>query len=182
MEKIIVSVLLVTVVALMGCTGTEIGIKPVQPCIVDVPQDDGTVQQIEFNELCDKFAEEGKVSLICNLRNENNLDACYLHRAMEVISQEGLVLEGYTYEEFEEWANEVIVKIENGITYGLLKNLVLAQFTKINKMLGAQVLILGDMFLELPQDELIPMGDIIMVISSIEDLKQEVKTLSIWLE
>ena len=165
----------------LAACGT-VGVKPVQPCIVDVPTDDGKVEQIEFNAFCDKLIAEGKTSFICGLRENHNLDACYLHRGLEVISKEGLVLEGYTFEEFELWANGIKVRIENGITYGLLRTLVLAQFTKINKMLGAQILILGDMFLELPQDELIPEGDIIMVVSSIDDLVQEVKTLSIWLE
>jgi len=180
MNKLILIIVSIIALMFMAC-GTGVQVKPVQPCIVDVPTADGKVEQIEFNAFCDKVVAEGKASFICGLREEHNLDACYLHRGMEVVSKEGLVLEGYTFEEFETWANKVKSKVEAGLTYGLLRDLVLAQFTKINRMLGAQMLILGDMFLELPQDELIPESDITLVVSSIDDLVQEVKTLDIWL-
>ena len=47
-------------------------------------------------------------------------------------------------------------------------------------MVGAQVLLFGDMFLQLPQDKFIPDDDIILVVSSIDDLVVEVRGLSIW--
>jgi hypothetical protein len=100
---------------------------------------------------------------------------------MEIISKEGLVMEGYTSEQFEEWANYVKERVKAGMTYGILRDVILAQFTKMNRMLGAQVLILGDMFLQLPQDTVIPEADRIMVASSINDLVNEVKALGIWL-
>jgi hypothetical protein len=162
-----------------GCG--SIGVKPVQPCIVDFPTDDGRIEKIEFNVLCDKILAEGRESYICNLRESHQFDACYIHRAMEVVVKEGLVMEGYTAEEFEQWGEYIKGRVEAGLSYGILKDLMLAQFTKFNKLLGAQVLILGDMFLELPQDTLMPRDDAIMVASSIDDLVQEVKNLDIWL-
>jgi len=175
---ILMSVLLAF--ALIACSG--VGVRPVQPCIVDVPTDDGRVEKVEFNALCDKIIAEGRESHICALREEHQIDACYIHRGMEVISKEGLVMEGYTSAEFEKWGEYIKDRVEAGLTYGILRDLMLAQFTRFNKLLGAQVLILGDMFLELPQDTLIPRDDAIMIASSIDDLVTEVKALGIWLE
>ena len=173
--KIIISVISIAILmSLIACSG--ITIKPVQPCIVNTP-----TGNIEFNSLCEKLKLENKTSNICELREKHNIDPCYIHRSMEVISKEGLVLEGYTAEEFETWANSVKERIKAGLTYATLRSLMVSQFTKINKMLGAQILILGDMFLELPQNEIIPEADIIILTSSIDDLVKEVKELDIWL-
>jgi len=103
-----------------------------------------------------------------------------LHRGLEVVSQEGLVLEGYTFEEFEAWANYVRDRVKAGITFGTLQSIALEQFTKINKMVGAQILLLGNVMVQLPQNEIIEQDDTILVLSSIDDLVQEVKRLDIW--
>lgn len=179
MNKILLIIVSIIALSLMACGGVQV--KPVAPCVVDVPTADGKVEQVEFNALCDKFIAEGQASYICALREEHDFDACYIHRGIEIVAKEGLVMEGYTAEEFEAWGNQVVEMVKAGMTYGTLKTVVLAQFTKFNKMIGAQVLILGDMFLELPQDQLIPEADAIMVVSSINDLVKEVKNLDIWL-
>lgn len=181
MNKLILIIVSIIALSLIACGGT-VGVKPVQPCIVDVPTDDGRVEKIEFNALCDQIIAQGRESHICALREKHQIDACYIHRGMEVISKEGLVMEGYTSAEFEKWGDYIKERVEAGLTYGILRDLMLAQFTKFNKLLGAQVLILGDMFLELPQDTLIPRDDAIMIASSIDDLVTEVKALGIWLE
>ena len=173
MKTVIYLISVIALLSLISCSG--VNVKPVQPCIVDTP--DGT---IEFNSLCEKLKLEGEKSYICDL-SEKHVDACYLHRSMEIISKEGLVMEGYTSEEFEQWGNYLKTRIEAGMTYGILRDVILAQFTKMNRMLGAQVLILGDMFLQLPQDAVIPEADTIIVSSSIDDLINEVKALGIWL-
>ena len=180
MNKLILIIISIVALSLLSCA-QGVNVKPVQPCIVDVPTDDGRIEKIEFNALCDTIVAAGRESHICALREKHQIDACYIHRGMEVVAKEGLVMEGYTAKDFEKWGEYVKGRVEAGLTYGILKDLMLAQFTKFNKLLGAQVLILGDMFLELPQDALIPKDDAIMVASSIDDLVQEVKNLDIWL-
>jgi hypothetical protein len=158
-----------------SCAG--IGLKPVQECIVDKP--DGT--QVSLTQFCADVEITGETSYICGLEKEYQFDPCVIHRGMEVVSKEGLILEGYTFEEFEEWASYVNVRLESGMNYNTLKTIILTQFTKVNKMVGAQILVFGDMFLQMPQDVLMPKADIILAISSINDLVEEVKELSIWI-
>jgi len=146
------------------------------PCIVDKP--DGS--NIELSQFCNESRQAGRTSYICNLEKEYQLDPCVLHRGLEVVSQEGLVLEGYTFEEFEAWANYVRDRVKAGITFGTLQSIALEQFTKINKMVGAQILLLGNVMVQLPQNEIIEQDDTILVLSSIDDLVQEVKRLDIW--
>ena len=174
MKKLVIA-FMAALFFIMSCGFAQI--RPVADCIVDRP--DGT--QIEFKQLCAEIEAAGRTSYICNLQKEYNFDACYLHRGMEVVAKEGLILEGYTAEEFTKWGNEVKMRLKAGMTYGTLKTIILAQFTKINKMIGAQILVFGDMFLELPQDTFIPADDIEIAISSIDDLVQEVVDLDIWL-
>lgn len=179
MKRLLLVMLLIGVALSIGCNG--VGIKPVAPCIVDVPTPDGRMEQIEFSAYCLQVEAQGKESHICSLGKQYSVDACYLHRSMEVISKEGLVMKGYTYQEFAEWGNYVKDRVRAGLTYALLRDIILAQFTKFNQMLGAQILILGDMFLELPQDALIPEADAVLIASSIDDLVKEVRNLGIWL-
>ena len=176
MKKIVLLFVAISI-AIVGCVGGSVGVRPVQPCIVDKP--DGSM--IEFNAYCQEIKDAGRISNICALGEKHNVDACYLHRGMEIISKEGLIMEGYTAEDFTKWGEYVKERVRQGITYGTLKDIVLAQFTKFNRLIGAQVLILGDMFLQLPQDVLIPMDDSIIVVSSINDLVNEVKALDIWI-
>jgi hypothetical protein len=49
-------------------------------------------------------------------------------------------------------------------------------------MVGAQILLLGNMIVQLPQNEIIDQDDTILVLSSIDDLVQEVKRLDIWIK
>ena len=173
MKKIfILSCLSVLLVSCLGGTG-GVGVTP---CIVYKP--DGS--QVTLVEFCSDAKVSGRTSYICSLQEEYEFDPCIIHRGMEVVSKEGLILEGYTFEEFDAWAQYVKDRVKTGVTYGDLKTIVLAQFTKINKMVGAQVLLFGDMFLQLPQDKFIPDDDIILVVSSIDDLVVEVRGLSIW--
>jgi len=167
---------LVSMFMFVSCNGI-INVKPVAPCIVD--KYDGST--IELSLLCAEIDAAGRTSYICNLQKEYNVDACVIHRGMEVLAKEGLVLEGYTADEFKLWGDDVIMALEYGMTNGDLKNMVLAQFMKINKIAGAQILILGDMFLDLPQTQMIPEDDVEIFISSIQDLVQEVLRLDIWL-
>ena len=175
MKNLFLILLSMSVLFAFACNG--IGVKPTAPCVVD--KSDGA--QIELSVLCAEIDAAGRTSYICNLQKEYNVDACVIHRGLEVLSKEGLILEGYTADEFKLWGDKVIIAIENGITYGELKIMVLAQFMKINRMIGAQVLILGDMFLDLPQATLIQEDDIEIAVSSINDLVQEVLRLDMWL-
>jgi len=163
-------------VLLVSCMGNQkVGVTP---CIVDKP--DGA--QLSLVEFCADVKMFGRTSYICSLQEDYKFDPCIIHRGMEVVSKEGLILEGYTFQEFEAWAQYTKDRVKNGITYGDLKTIVLAQFTKINKMVGSQVFLFGDMFLQLPQDKFIPDDDIILVVSSIDDLVSEVRGLSIWVD
>lgn len=178
--KTIMSCVILVVVSLflISCVGTTgVGVRPITQCMVDLP--DG--KQISLNEFCAEVELTGRLSYICSLQKEHDFDPCYLHRGLEVASKEGLVLEGYTFEEFKEWADYTKDRVREGVSYGTLKTIVLAQFTKINRLVGAQVLLLGDMFLQIPQEKLIPDDDITLIISSIDDLVVEVRGLSIWL-
>jgi hypothetical protein len=168
-------------VLLLMVACSSIGLQPggvTVPCIVDKP--DGS--QIELSQFCIEVREAGRVSYICNLEQDYSLDPCVLHRGLEVVSKEGLILEGYTFKEFKKWADYTKDRVKNGLSFGDLQTIVLAQFTKINKMVGAQILLLGGTFLQIPQAEIIPPDDIILVISSIDDLVVEVRGLSIWIE
>jgi hypothetical protein len=178
--KKLVSILFIILLFISACAGGLGGIKtkPITPCVVELQ--DG--RQVEFNALCEQIKAEGGTSYICDLQEKYSVDPCYIHRGMEVAAKEGLVLEGYTAQDFDKWANSVKEKVQAGLTYGDLRTIILAQFTKVNRMLGAQVLILGDMFLELPQNTVIPQNDIEIVLSSINDLVKEVKRLDIWLQ
>lgn len=174
-KNLVITVLVFTTFMITSCI--SIGTNKVTPCVID--RFDGT--QVELQQLCAEFEADGLKSYICDLKVNYDLDACYLHRGLEVIVKEGLILEGYTAEEFQEWGDDLKILVKKGLTYGTLKSVFLAQFTKINKLAGAQILILGDMFLELPQTELIPITDVELVLSSIDDLVQEVKALDMWL-
>jgi len=158
-----------------SCGG--MGINPVTECMVEQP--DHT--QVSLTQFCADVDLAGETSYICNLKKDYKFDPCILHRGMEVISKEGLLLEGYTFEEFEAWAMYVKARLESGMNYNTLKTIILAQFTKFNKLAGAQILIFGDMFLQMPQNVIIPKADIILVISSIDDLVEEVQVLSVWM-
>ena len=174
MKKLFMVICLSALIA--SCLGSQkVGVVP---CIVDKP--DGS--QISLIEFCADVKMNNRTSYICSLQEDYKFDPCILHRGMEVASKEGLILEGYTFEEFEAWAQYTKDRVKNGVTYGDLKTIVLAQFTKINKMVGAQIFLFGDMFLQLPQDKLIPDDDIILVVSSIDDLVSEVRGLSIWVD
>jgi len=163
--------LIIILLVLLSCATIKM-----TPCIVDKP--DGS--NIELSQFCNESRQAGRTSYICNLEKEYQLDPCVLHRGLEVVSQEGLVLEGYTFEEFEAWANYVKDRVKAGITFGTLQSIALEQFTKINKMVGAQILLLGNVMVQLPQNEIIEQDDTILVLSSIDDLVQEVKRLDIW--
>lgn len=150
----------------------------VTPCIVNKPDE----SQVSLNEFCTDVKLSGRTSYICKLKEEYKFDPCLLHRALEVVSKEGLILEGYTFEQFKEWAEFVKMRVLTGLTYDTLKTIILTEFSKINKKVGSQILILGNIFLQLPQYEIIPSDDAILITSSIDDLVKEVRELSIWIK
>jgi hypothetical protein len=162
--------------SLVACAGLKF--KKVQPCIVD--KLDGTKQELS-EYIAEKTVEGGK-SYIIDTAAKTGIDPCIAHRILEVVSKEGLVLEGYTYEEFEKWVGKVKGMVEGGMSFGDLRFVLVAKFTDINKMIGAQVLILGDMFLELPDAEFLTEIDKELILSSLNDLLKEVKDLSIWMD
>ena len=118
MKKVIMLVMLCSLIfAFTACDSWRL--KPVSPCIVD--RSNGA--QIEFSALCNGIAANGEKSYICDLQKDYEYDACYIHRGLEIAAKEGLILEGYTAKEFEEWGTYVTSRVRGGITFGLLKDL-----------------------------------------------------------
>ena len=169
MKKLIISC--IVILFLFACAGGNF--LTTAPCIVD--KTDGA--QIEFGQYCAEVQATNQVSFICNLKTEKNLDACYLHRTLEIVSVSGVVLETYTIEEFESWANYLKDALNAGMSYNTLRLFILDKFADMNKKAGATILILGNMFLQLPQAEIIPRADIELINSSIDDLVNDMKVI-----
>lgn len=170
MKKIIISCM-IALLLVAGCAG-GIGLKTTRPCIVDRAEG-----QIEFNQFCVEVQEKGKISYICNMKTNHNLDACYLHRTLEIVSLSGVMLDVYEIEDFVMWANYLKKTLKAGMSYNTLRLYVMEKFTSVNKSAGASILLLGSMFLQLPQYEIIPEADIILINSSIDDLVNDMQMI-----
>lgn len=150
----------------------------VQPCIVSVPQNGGTKMDVPLATLCDDPNFE---SVICETGKKLNMDPCILHRTLEFGSKEGYIFHYYTVDQFKAIGEDAKSRIRVGMQVSDL-TIILYEFAgRINSAAGAQIIIIADTFLNLPQTQLLKEGDVVLSTSSIDDLIKEVVRISTWL-
>lgn len=143
------------------------------PCILHTGQ--------PFKDFCaEVIADEGRTSLICQIEIEHGIDPCAGYRVIEIIAKEGTLFELYTEAEFNEWADNGIELVKTGITFDDLKAYLMAQVAKLNELLGAQIMIVGDMFIYIEGGAIISPDDALVMEAVFIDLKKEVHKMSIF--
>lgn len=170
------TIVIACVFALTACAvfeegGVDIGIE-VPPCTLHTGQ-----PLVEF--CAEVEADPDRRSVFCDI-GKKGMDPCMVYRSVEFAVKEGTILEGYTEEEFNEWADEILELAKAGLTADDLKNLLMAQAAKINKLAGYHLMIITDTFVHFSAEELLSSDDVLLVEAMVIDLKKEVHKYSLF--
>jgi hypothetical protein len=146
-----------------------------KPCILHTGQ--------TFESFCaDVAADDSRSSLLCQIETEYGVDPCVGYRVMELAAKEGALFEVYTQREFDEWADKGIELAKSGVTFNDIKVYGLAQVAKLNKLVGAQVMMMGDMLIYVDDSAMIGSDDALILEAVFIDLKAEVARMQIFVE
>lgn len=176
MKKIFIIFLLIFCFPFLfsSCKNGFIGWEP-QECVLHTGE--------TLTSFCETVKlDPNRSSYLCSIAEEKGYDLCSAYRIIEIAAKEGILVKGYTEDQFNSWADRGIRLVKSGVNIGDIKDYLTAQLTKINAIAGAQIMIFGDMFVQLPAYQIISPDDAILLEAVFIDLKSEVHRMALFVQ
>lgn len=160
--------ILLTSFFLVACAGgPQVAVKPINPFEPPPPERPCTIYQ--------------DLQITSGLIFEKVANPCAAQNILIVVAQSAYALEAYEVEQFEEWAVKIKAIIGEGqITYTGLRALVLREVLQINRKMGLILVSASGLIDIFEGPQLLQPDDIKLLLASMDDLVEQVRTIAVF--
>jgi hypothetical protein len=143
-------------VVMSGCAGIGVGVKGPNP--------------FEADPACTIYPDMGiDPATSTGVIPKYIKNPCAAQSIVVSITRTGVVLEAYQVEEYAAWVEQAKTYIKIGLSTATVKLYIGAQVGKLNRKFGAMYFILSDLFLVIPDADLLAGDDITLIHASLDD-------------